>query len=188
MLRAYYKTYGAYLRATGMLFPIDKHHRVALIAFFLVAGTLLVADLAQNGLTGIAEHHAEHGIMTLGLAAFTSMQAAIIEELIFRGITFSILKKQYPVWVAILLPAIVFGVAHSWWGVGRVVETALIGALFALLRWRTDNVWGPIAMHFLINFGFPVPIWFGWLIAMVLSVGLDIAKYMRGKAQHNTAV
>ncbi|HOT93271.1 MAG TPA: CPBP family intramembrane metalloprotease [Anaerolineae bacterium] len=179
LLRAYHEKYTTYLRATGILFPTEKHHRVVLIAFLLVAGILFVADLASNGLAGLETYHAAHGIPTLALAAFASLQAAIVEELIFRGIAFDFLKRRFPVWVAILLPAILFGFAHAWWGLGRVAGTAFMGILFALLRWRTDNVWGPIAMHFLINFGFPIPAWVGWLIAVVVSAGLEIAKQVR---------
>lgn len=181
LLRTYYGTYKTYLRASGILFPLERHRRIVLIAFLLVASLLLVADLVQNGLTGLEEHHAAYGIPTLNLAAFASLQAAIIEELVFRGIAFSVLKRRLPVWVAILLPAILFGYAHAWWGLGRVAVTALMGALFALLRWRTDNVWGPIVMHFLINLGFPIPAWVGWLVAVILTTGLEIVKRVRGK-------
>lgn len=181
LLRMDYGTYKAYLRATGVLFPVERHHRIILIAFLLVASVLLVVDLGQNGLAGLKEHHAAYGIPTLGLAAFASLQAAVVEELIFRGLAFSYLKKRFPVWVAILLPAILFGFAHVWWGLGRVAVTALIGILVALLRWRTDNVWGPMAVHFLVNFGFPIPAWVGWLIAVILAAGLEMAARVRGK-------
>ncbi len=192
LLRACYETYKTYLRATGILFPIERHHRIVLIAFLLVASFLLTADLTQNGLAGLATYHAAHGIPTLALAAFASLQAALVEELIFRGIAFNFLRRRLPVWVALLLPALLFGFAHIWWGLGRVATTAFMGALFALLRWRTDNVWGPIAMHFLINFGFPIPAWVGWLIAVVLSAGLEAAKRVRRKddktGNHSVAV
>jgi membrane protease YdiL (CAAX protease family) len=176
LLKKFYPTYQTFLRASGIMYPIEKHHQTTLIAFLVVAGGLLINDLARNGVTGLAEFHAAQGIPTLGLAAFTSLQAAIIEELIFRGISFSILKKRYPVWVAILLPAILFGFAHVWWGLGRVAFTAMMGMFFALLRWRTDNLWGPMAMHFLINFGYPIPAWAGWLLAVLISAGLGVVN------------
>ncbi len=179
LLRGYYPTYRTYLRATGVLFPIERRHRIVLIAFLLVAGFLLIADLAQNGLAGLEAHHATFGIPTLALAAFASLQAALVEELIFRGVACGVLRRRLPVWVAVLLPALLFGFAHTWWGVGRVGTTAFMGVLFALLRWRTNNVWGPIAMHFLINFGFPIPAWVGWLVAVALSAGLETAKRVR---------
>jgi membrane protease YdiL (CAAX protease family) len=180
-LRAYYETYETYLRATGVLFPTERHHRIGLIAFVLVASIFLATDLAQNGLAGLKEYHTANGIPTLELATFTSLQAAIVEELIFRGIAFSVLRRRFPVWVAFLLPAILFGFAHVYWGLGRVAITAFMGALFALLRWRTNNLWGPMAMHFLINFGFPIPAWVAWLMAVMLTAGLEAAKRVRRK-------
>jgi len=179
LLRTYYKPYKTYLGATGILFPKEKHHRVVLTTFIFVTGIVLTADLAQNGLAGLQEYHSTYGIMTLQFAAFTSLQPAIIEELIFRGIAYSALRRHLPVWVAILLPSIFFGFAHAWWGLGRVAVTAFMGAMFALLRWRTNNLWGPMAMHFLINFGFPVPVWLGWLAAMALAAGLVMKKQFR---------
>lgn len=176
LLHGYYQTYKTYLRATGMLFPIEKNQSIVLIAFILVASIFFVADFTQNGLTGVREYHIANGVLTLELAAFGSLQAAIIEELMFRGIAFSILKRRFPVWVAILLPSILFGFAHVYWGLGRVAVTAFIGMLLAILRWRTDNVWGSMAMHFLINFGFPIPAWVGWLIAVILTAGLEMTK------------
>lgn len=186
LLRKNYGTYNAYLRATGICFPVQRHHRIVLGAFLLVAGTLLFVDLAQNGITGLEEYHAAHGLQTLRLAAFASLQAAIVEELIFRGVAFDFLKRRFPVWVAILLPAILFGLAHAWWGLGRVAATAFVGVLLALLRWRTDNVWGPITIHFLINFGFPIPAWVGWLLSMMLVIGLEITTRVRGKEYRAT--
>ena len=179
LLRTYYRTYRAYLGAVGIPFPKEKHYRVVLISFILVTGILLAADLVQNGLTDLQEYHAAYGIATLQLAAFASLQAAIVEELVFRGIAYSILRTRFPVWVAILLPSIFFGFAHAWWGWSRVAVTVFMGAMFALLRWRTDNLWGPMAMHFLINFGFPVPAWSGWLVAMAFTAGLEVTKQFR---------
>ncbi len=181
LLRSYYRTYPTYLRATGILLPVGKHHRIVLTGFALVAGVLLGIDLAQNGLDGLVEYHTSHGITTLGLAAFASLQPAIVEELIFRGIAFSVLRRRFPVWVAILVPAVLFGLAHIWWGWVRVATTIFVGVLFALLRWRTNNLWGSMAMHFLVNFGFPVPAWLGWSIAMVLTTGLEIGNRFRRK-------
>lgn len=192
LLRAYYGTYKTYLRATGILFPTERHPRIVLIVFLLVAGILFIADLAQNGLAGLEAYHAANGIPTLALAAFASLQAALVEELIFRGIAFDFLKRRFPVWVAILLPAILFGFAHVWWGLGRVAGTAFMGILFALLRWRTGNVWGPMVIHFLINFGFPIPAWAGWLVALGLSAGLEVAQQVRQKDEdagsHSTTI
>ncbi len=181
LLRPCYGTYKTFLGATGILFPREKHHKIILIAFLLIAGILFVGDLALNGLVGVAEFHAIYGIPTLGLAAFASLQAAIIEELIFRGIAFDFLKRSFPIWVAILLPAILFGFAHGYWGFGRVAVTTFMGGMFAILRWRTNNVWGPSVMHFLINFGFPIPAWVGWLMAVILTAGLEITKRVRQK-------
>lgn len=173
LLRAYYPNYRSYLRAIGILPPRERHHNLVLIAFGLVVIIFLIADIAKDGLGNLKAYHIANGIPTLELAVFTSFQAAVVEELIFRGGAFGILRRRFPVWVAILLPAILFGFAHIWWGMGRVATTALIGGLFALLRWRTDNLWGPIVMHFLIGFGIPIPAWLGWLVAMVLTAGLQ---------------
>jgi membrane protease YdiL (CAAX protease family) len=172
------KSYRHYLKATGILFPTEHQQRVTLAIFGIVASVMLAIDLAQNGLEGLAEYHN----IPLWLAAFTSLQAAIVEELLFRGIAFGVLCRRFSIWVAILVPSIFFGLAHSYWGIDRILMTASVGALFALLRWRTNNLWGPIAMHFLINFGFPIPVWLGWLVALIVAVRLEMPKQFHRKA------
>ncbi|MBN2004363.1 MAG: CPBP family intramembrane metalloprotease [Anaerolineae bacterium] len=178
LLRKYYASSRDYLQGSGVLMPRERQAQIALLVFGVVLAGLLVCDLA-SGTEGIVEFHKG---LPLWYIIFTGFQAGIIEELLFRGVAFGVLRKRFPTWVAILLPAVFFGLAHSYWGIGRIFETMFIGALFALLRWRTDNIWGPVVMHGLLNVGFPVPIWVGWLAAMLITLALPAIKRFSKRA------
>ncbi len=177
------KNYFSYLSGIGLSIPVKKQERWSLLVFFLVAGGLLGLDLIQNGVSGLAEFYASNGINSLELAFFSGLQAGVIEELFFRGAAFDLLRRRYPVWMAIVIPAVLFGFAHIWWGPSRVMVTALMGIFFALLRWRSNSIWGPILMHFLVNMGFPIPVWLGWAAALLVSFGLSIKKKPQTETQ-----
>lgn len=171
-LRGFFGSFRGSLQATGLFWPETRPQRAAVVVFGATTALLLGLDLARNGLTGLEAYHR----MPLWLAALSSLQPALVEELLFRGAAFSVLRRHFPVWVTLLLPSILFGFAHSSWGLERVLITALVGLLLALLRWRTNNLWGVMVIHFLINFGFPVPAWMGWLAALVVQPALEWAE------------
>ena len=77
------------------------------------------------------------------------------EELYFRGFLYERLHKRYPLWVAVLVNGIFFGVAHlieTDASVLSVVEIAVCGVSFALLRWYAGNIWTVIGVHTAWNF------------------------------------
>lgn len=84
--------------------------------------------------------------------------AAILEEFIFRGMLYQLLENRWNAAVAILAPAIIFGVLHT----GRadsqvelwlvVIRTIVGGALFGIIVYRTQNIWNAIAVHASWNF------------------------------------
>ncbi|WP_256759512.1 CPBP family intramembrane glutamic endopeptidase [Cohnella sp. WQ 127256] len=85
----------------------------------------------------------------------TSLGAAFIEELIFRGLAFQAIEKMGGSWIALTLTSLFFGVAHLgnpeatiWGGLSIAIEAGvLLGAAFL---WRR-NVWFIIGLHFFWN-------------------------------------
>ncbi|HNT78327.1 MAG TPA: CPBP family intramembrane metalloprotease [Anaerolineae bacterium] len=183
ILRKYYESYRDYLRELGVFMPQDRQMWIVLLVFGVVFAGLFVYDLVPSGFTGIVEFHRGNPLWFIFLTAF---QAAIVEELVFRGLAFGVLRKRFPLWVAVLLPAIFFGFAHMYWGIGRVFVTALVGALLALLRWRTDNIWGPILVHGFVNVGFPIPVWGAWLAAMLTAIVLLVIRRLSKRLENGT--
>lgn len=104
-----------------------------------------------------------HGEKAFGRYPFviTVFLAAIYEELFFRGILFSYLKKHYSVILAIVYSSIVFGLRHAknifydpnpWYILYQMAYTGLIfWPIMAYIYHKTDNIWICIILHFLHN-------------------------------------
>ncbi|MEV0136069.1 CPBP family intramembrane glutamic endopeptidase [Dactylosporangium sp. NPDC050688] len=82
--------------------------------------------------------------------------AAVTEELIFRGVLFRIVEERLGTWGALVLTALLFGLAHLpnpnatlWSALAVAVEA---GALLAAVYAATRNLWVPIGVHFGWNF------------------------------------
>jgi membrane protease YdiL (CAAX protease family) len=76
-----------------------------------------------------------------------SVTAGVCEEFLYRGFALSaIIRAGSPVWAAVVISSILFGLAHIYQGRGGSVSTMLLGALFGTAR---------IAYHSLV----PVVFW-----------------------------
>lgn len=75
---------------------------------------------------------------------FIAIMPAICEETLFRGLILSGFRRLGP-WPAILLSSLLFGLAHS--SVYRMLPTALLGAFFGYLAWRTRSIIPGIIAH-----------------------------------------
>jgi len=104
------------------------------------------------------------------LVAGSAIIGPLAEEILFRGFLFRQLVRRagWPVWAALVLSSIAFGLAHI-----RNVDAALLmawrygflttylqssvpymaaGALFAWVTYRWNSLWPAIALHGLMNF------------------------------------
>lgn len=88
--------------------------------------------------------------------------AAMLEELVYRGVLFQTLETAWGTWPALGLQAVVFGAVHLenvfavnggvWDMVATVVSVTLLGALWALVFVHTRNLWVCGLNHFAWNF------------------------------------
>ncbi|PWW02397.1 hypothetical protein DFQ01_10922 [Paenibacillus cellulosilyticus] len=85
----------------------------------------------------------------------TSLGAAFVEELIFRGLAFQAIEKMGGSLLALTLTSLFFGIAHlgnpgatAWGALSITIEAGvLLGAAFL---WRR-NVWFIVSLHFFWN-------------------------------------
>lgn len=75
--------------------------------------------------------------------------APIAEETLFRGMLFGWLRRRMRLWLAALLSAIPFGIAHI--QPEHVLYATGVGFLLALLYQRFRSLWASIAAHMAIN-------------------------------------
>ena len=89
---------------------------------------------------------------------------AIIEELYVRGLLLNVIEKmsvksKNSTLIAVVLSAVIFGVGHLFGVlnqsllviVSKVVWTIGMGIFFGMIYKKTNNLWLPIMIHFLIN-------------------------------------
>lgn len=88
----------------------------------------------------------------LGLGALLSVNAGIVEELVFRlGLPALLFGATGSALAAVLGSVVLFGVLHAYQGVAGVVGTTLIGAVFMAAYLLGGSILVPIVLHALFD-------------------------------------
>ena len=114
-----------------------------------VAINLALALLPEAWLTAYNADMAPIASAGLLTALSIVVMGPLAEELVFRGIIQTRLLRAMPVWAAVVLQAVLFGVTH-----GTPVQMAyafLMGLVFGLLRSRTGSILPGFAAHAAFN-------------------------------------
>jgi uncharacterized protein len=147
--------------------PLDRH----LIGFrrpvsWSRAGGLIVAGFVTIAVAGVILSQAgldagdEQGLVPKdwqpGRAApfianfvVVAIVAPVVEELMFRGAGFAVIRQFAGPAVAVAGTALLFGLAH-----GLVVALPVLvafGAVLAVVRWKTESVYPPMILHGIFN-------------------------------------
>ena len=127
--------------------------RVGVLAFISGVSLNFSVLFAMNFLPqSVLEEYAEDVQYTGGMVIYILagvICAPMIEELIYRSFTLVRFKSAMPAWLAVILSAAVFGIAH-----GNLVQgtyAALLGAFLAIIFIRTDSIFAGILVHFGFN-------------------------------------
>jgi membrane protease YdiL (CAAX protease family) len=86
---------------------------------------------------------------------FVALSAGVCEEIVFRGfLLFLILAifPDIPIYFAAIIPCVLFGISHLYQGLGGVIWTAVIGAIYMFLFIVTDSLIPGILLHFFFDF------------------------------------
>lgn len=75
--------------------------------------------------------------------------APIVEEIIFRGVLFRALERSFHKGIAIIVPSILFALAHT--DPVQMVYAFFLGLLFAFVRAKSGKLLPCILMHFAFN-------------------------------------
>jgi membrane protease YdiL (CAAX protease family) len=146
-----------------------------LAASVIGAGLLGVAHWANLKRMARSDHPNLERLRALGSRLFPrstgettlfillALTAGICEEFLFRGFVIAaLLRSGAATWVAVVVSAAMFGVAHLYQGRGGSVGTGILGTLFALVR---------IAYHSLV----PAVMWHA---ALDVVAGVAGAKFL----------
>jgi len=80
-----------------------------------------------------------------------SITAGIVEEIVYRGFVFWYLGQFMPIWAAVIVSSVAFGLAHSYQGASGALRCGLIGLAFGILYVLTGSIWLPIVGHILLD-------------------------------------
>jgi hypothetical protein len=80
-----------------------------------------------------------------------SITAGIVEEILYRGFAIWYLVQLMPVWAAIVISSIAFGLGHSYQGAGGVARVSLLGLAFGAFYIFTGSIWLPMIGHAILD-------------------------------------
>lgn len=86
---------------------------------------------------------------------YVSLTAGVTEEIIYRGFLLFALTSLFPdlsIWIAIIIASVLFGLAHTYQGLGNVVRTTLFGVFFCVLYVGLGTIIPLIIFHFLVDY------------------------------------
>jgi membrane protease YdiL (CAAX protease family) len=119
----------------------------------------------------------------------------VVEELIFRGLLLQVLRRYCPLWLALLVSAVLFSLIHLSKGPSTMTVAFVMSYYFAWLMIRTNSIYAPIVAHWALDFsglyvifpllaasgrinaaGFSFPLWAWVLSAAVIVTGIFVLR------------
>lgn len=144
---------------------------------------ILISFLAFTTLFSIVFREWPHLFASPSTPWMITIEAPLIEELIFRGITMALFLQHYSKWSSALLSSLLFGLWHiDWWNILIIVQ-AFIGALlvFSVLRLQTKNIWTGVCAHFLMLHGLARSALFGFVLVELLLLLYVLVRKITSK-------
>lgn len=143
-------------RAVGLQMPCRRAMLWAppLVGFSLYFATTAAFALVPEDAPLMQEYiqatqSLEMGAYEIPKFIMTVIGAPIVEEILFRGLIYKHLKRAMPVWLALVIQAVLFGAVHGQllWAVFAFVLAIALG----LTRDYFDSLWPCIAIHLCFN-------------------------------------
>jgi len=103
----------------------------------------------QTNTDALAEQIKIAPLTTLGLLLAGALVAPVCEEVFFRGFLLPGIARAMPIWAAIAVSSLLFGVAHA--DLGSLAPLIVIGLLLGIVRYKTRSLWPSIFLHTLNN-------------------------------------
>ena len=171
------------------VFVMPKGRKKDIGILFILGGCVALAVnilFSLIGFTGSSEVYEQVAEKQFALPLWVGIilygiVSPVAEEIVFRGIVYNRLRRQYTKWIAIVGSALLFGVYH-----GNVVQALygfVLGTLIAVLYEKYGSFAAPVILHSAANIfvyvmtsfkGLEdiVMVWSVMLICLILSVGL----------------
>ena len=146
--RARWWWYAIGLAALAVLFGYDF-----LIAHFLDPDHAIAGKLREQLLV-----RSDSLAWIIALWVVVAPATAVAEEMLYRGLLYRWFRERLPVWLAILVSSVIFGLLHGslispggWLGAGMAFGLTMFGAIAASLFQASGSLWPSILIHFVNN-------------------------------------
>ena len=90
-------------------------------------------------------------MMPWGLALPALVIYPLLEEGFYRGLILQMLRRYLPLWVAVLVPTLIFGVTHFGFSWRNAVFALMVGCHLAWLAIRSRSLYPSILCHSTVN-------------------------------------
>lgn len=162
VLAGAWTVYGRPWADLGFVMPGGAGFWAGTAMLLLMTGLLLLSWRAATGASEEARAKQRGGLGRLAkylpqtvpeLRSFfgVSITAGIVEEIVYRGFVIWYLGQFMPLWAAVILSSVVFGLAHGYQGANGILRVALIGLAFGIYYVVTGSIWLPILAHILLD-------------------------------------
>lgn len=193
------------IRILSALHMSNPGPRNIVVCFFIAPFCYSAVMLMQLGLQYFGYRGAEvelFDIMStltedytfLGTIFIISITPAICEEVLFRGLLLSGLRREFSMKACLWIQAIMFGLAH--FSFFRFAGTAVMGAVLTFVIFRTGSIYCTILMHMIFNalscliwaYNIPDKLLLDnlWLIAILTVPGLFLVFLLKPHSCKNT--
>ncbi len=146
------------------LFPTLSYpslYLIGLFIFFYALDTFLEVGQADRRMRTLTRWRQEMAFLPetqreFQHFSFLSLSAGICEEIVFRGFFiayfYSVLSPfETPEWLAVVLPAILFGLVHYYQGWKAMLKIVLMALIFGLIFLWSGNLWWLILLHAFVD-------------------------------------
>jgi len=80
-----------------------------------------------------------------------AVTAGIVEEILWRGFLIVYLQTYLPLWAAMSMSVVLFGLAHCYQGLRQLPGVLFVGGLLTALFYFSGSLWLPILCHICID-------------------------------------
>ena len=162
VLGAFWFTFGRPVEDLGFVSPGGGGFWIGLVLLFAMTGALFYSwRSARNaGPTDKSEqsdqlqrvaHYIPQSAEELQSFFRVSITAGVVEEIVYRGFVLWYLGQFMPLWLAVIVSSVAFGLGHSYQGPKGATQAGLVGLAFAIFYVGTGSIWLPIVAHALLD-------------------------------------
>lgn len=124
-----------------------------IIVLGIVASTLITFGMALLPESWLEAYAEQAGLTLGGLGIVTiisnMIMAPIVEEIIFRGLMLSRLRKAMPLWAAVVISSLLFGLAHG--QILWIAYATILGLILSAVAVKTQSLTASILLHMVFN-------------------------------------